>query len=172
MWHDASAQRKTTCKTTKTPCHRRRLQRQRGRPRVVPRNHPQESGGRLSGSSPVCQVSARRAPQLSDASSLDPQTAWFVAWLGRFHEAFHDRCVSLAPDDEPRKLTPTRFEGQRWWKKVLEALGSRSALFAVRPGETSIGTGCRFRGLPFRLRAADGHSTAALSIESFRDPCD
>jgi len=103
----------------------------------------------------------------NDASSLERQAAWFVAGLRRFHGAFHDRCVALAPDDEPRKLTPTRLKRQRWWSHVLEALGSRSELFAGRrpPAETWIGAGCGIRGLQFTLGAADGHTTAELYID-------
>lgn len=106
----------------------------------------------------------------NDRSTLDRQAAWFVSKLERFHAAFHDRCIALAPDDEPRKMTPTRLKRQRWWTQVLEALSTGSDLFAGRrpPAETWIGEGCGIRGVQYTLRAAKDHSSVELYIDRGR----
>jgi hypothetical protein len=106
----------------------------------------------------------------NDAATLERQKVWFLHGLERFHAAFHDRCVALAPGDEPRKMTPTRLKRQRWWTQVLEALGAQSTLFAGRrpPAETWIGEGCGIRGLQFTMGAAKAHSSAELYIDRGR----
>jgi len=107
----------------------------------------------------------------NDSATLEQQAAWFASKLERFHAAFYDRCVALAPNDEPRKMTPTRLTRQRWWTEVLQALtATRSDLFAGRrpPAETWIGEGCGIRGLQYTLGAAKGHSSAELYIDRGR----
>ena len=102
-----------------------------------------------------------------DASTFGSQGVWFASGLSRFHDAFHGRCVALAPNDERRKLTPTRLKRQRWWTLVLDSFGNRSDHFAGKqpPAETWIGAGSGVRGLQFTLGAAKGHSTAELYID-------
>jgi len=106
----------------------------------------------------------------NDPATLERQKVWFLHGLERFHAAFHDRCVALAPGDEPRKMTPTRLKRQRWWTQVLEALATQSTLFAGRrpPAETWIGEGCGIRGLQFTMGAAKAHSSAELYIDRGR----
>jgi len=106
----------------------------------------------------------------NDPATLERQKAWFLNGLERFHAAFHDRCVALAPGDEPRKMTPTRLKRQRWWTQVLETLTSGSELFAGRrpPAETWIGEGCGIRGLQYTMGAAKAHSSAELYIDRGR----
>lgn len=106
----------------------------------------------------------------NDPATLEGQKAWFLQGLERFHAAFHDRCVALAPGDEPRKMTPTRLKRQRWWTQVLEALAAQSALFAGRrpPAETWIGEGCGIRGLQYTMGAAKAHSSSELYIDRGR----
>jgi hypothetical protein len=109
-----------------------------------------------------------------DVSTVGAQAAWFASGLTRFHAAFHERCVALAPNDEPRRLTPTRLKRQRWWTLVLESLTNRTELFAGRdpPAETWIGAGSGVRGLQFTLGAAKGHSSAELYIDRGRQARD
>ncbi len=106
----------------------------------------------------------------NDAATLEQQKVWFVKGLERFHTAFYDRCMVLAPDDEPRKMTPTRLKWQRWWTQVLDALAGRAELFTGRrpPAETWIGEGCGIRGLQFTMGTAKAHSSAELYIDRGR----
>lgn len=110
----------------------------------------------------------------NDAVTHGLQAAWFASRLSAFHDAFHDRCVALAPNDEPRKLTPIRLIRQRWWTLVLDSFGDRSDYFAGTqpPAETWIGAGSGVRGLVFTLGAARGHSTAELYIDRGRNSRD
>jgi hypothetical protein len=102
-----------------------------------------------------------------DVSTVGAQADWFATKLARFHAAFHDRCVALAPNDEPRRLTPTRLARQRWWTLVLESLTNKTDLFAGRrpPAEPWIGAGSGVRGLQFTLGASKGQSSAELYID-------
>jgi len=106
----------------------------------------------------------------NDPATLERQKVWFLHGLERFHAAFHERCVALAPGDEPRKMTPTRLKWQQWWTQVLEALATQSTLFAGRrpPAETWIGERCGIRGLQFTMGAAKAHSSAELYIDRGR----
>jgi hypothetical protein len=120
------------------------------------------------GTSVIELVGERLDP--NDAATLEQQKVWFVKGLERFYAAFHDRCTALAPDDEPRKMTPTRLKWQRWWKQVLDALAGRTELFAGRrpPAETWIGEGCGIRGLQYTMGAAKGHSSAEFYVDRGR----
>ena len=106
----------------------------------------------------------------NDSATWEQQKTWFVNGLERFHTAFHDRCVTLAPGDEPRKMTPTRLKRQKWWTRVLDTLATGSELFASRrpPAETWIGEGCGIRGVQFQLGAAKEHSSAEVYIDRGR----
>ena len=103
----------------------------------------------------------------NDSTTLDRQKAWFVNELVRFHEAFHDRCVTLAPGDLPRQMTATRHKWRQWWKLVLGELATRTDLFAGRkaPAETWIGAGSGIRGATFTLGLAKDRSTAEIYLD-------
>jgi hypothetical protein len=106
----------------------------------------------------------------NDPATLERQKTWFLHGLERFHAAFHDRCVAMAPGDEPRKMTPTRLKRQHWWTQVLEAFATGSELFAGRrpPAETWLGEGCGIRGVQYQLGAAKEHSSAEIYIDRGR----
>lgn len=110
----------------------------------------------------------------NDVTTLDRQKSWFVEGMKRFHEAFHDRCVMLAPGDVPRKMTPTRQRRQQWWTRVLDELSQSTDLFAGRkpPAETWIGAGSGIRGVSYVLTVSKTRSTAELYIDLGRNSRD
>ena len=107
----------------------------------------------------------------NDVTTLDRQKAWFVNALRRFHAAFHERCLKLAPRDAPRPMTVTRQKRRKWWTLVLGEIARQSDLFAGRqpPAETWIGAGSGVRGVPFVLSVTKTRSAAALYIDRGRD---
>jgi hypothetical protein len=110
----------------------------------------------------------------NDPSTIGRQKQWFVNSLKKFHDAFHDRCVKLAPGDVPRKMTPTRQRRQQWWTLVLGELAKKTELFAGRqpPAETWIGAGSGVRGISYVLTVSKGRSTAELYIDLGRNSDD
>jgi hypothetical protein len=110
----------------------------------------------------------------NDVTTLERQKSWFVEGLNRFHEAFYDRCMKLAPGDVPRKMTPTRQRRQQWWTRVLDELSQSTDLFAGRqpPAETWIGAGSGVRGVSYVLTVSKTRSTAELYIDLGRNSRD